>query len=60
VIIAIGYYICQLPWSIAAKYCSICFLTLVSCAAFYLLLLRPFNTMWFLFGMKIKDRKQKS
>lgn len=56
VIIAIGYYICQLNWSISAKYWMISFLTLISCAAFYLLLIRPFNIMRFLFGMKA-DRK---
>lgn len=52
VIIAIGYYICQLDWSIAAKYWSIALLTLVSCVGFYLLLIRPFNPMRLLFGMK--------
>ncbi len=54
VIIWIGYYICQLDWSIAAKYWSISFLTLLSCVGFYLLLIRPFNLMRFLFGMKPK------
>lgn len=52
VIIAIGYYICQLNWSIAAKFWSISFLTLISCVGFYLLVIRPFNVMRFLFGMK--------
>lgn len=52
VIIWIGYYICQLDWSIAGKYWSICFLTLVSCVSFYLLLIRPFKVMRFFFGMK--------
>ncbi len=52
VIIAIGYYIVQLPWGIAAKYWTISFLTLFSCVGFYLLLIRPFNVMRFLFGMK--------
>jgi glucans biosynthesis protein C len=56
VIIAIGYYICQLDWSIAAKYWTIAMLTLMSCAAFYLLLIRPFNVMRFLFGMKPKPK----
>ncbi len=56
VIIAIGYYICQLDWSITAKYWTISFLTLISCAAFYLLLIRPFNVMRFLFGMKAKRK----
>ena len=54
VIIAIGYYVCQLSWGIAAKYWVICFLTLVSCVAFYLALIRPFNAMRLLFGMKKK------
>jgi len=57
VIIMIGYYICQLEWSIAAKYWTIAMLTLMSCSAFYLLLIRPFNVMRFLFGMKVKGSK---
>ncbi|MBS1487001.1 MAG: acyltransferase family protein [Bacteroidetes bacterium] len=56
VIIAIGYYIVQLPWSIAAKYWTISFLTLISCVAFYLLVIRPFNAMRFLFGLKPKAK----
>jgi hypothetical protein len=54
VIIMIGYYICQLEWSITVKYWTIALLTLISCAGFYLLLIRPFNVMRFLFGMKAK------
>ncbi len=57
VIIAIGYYVCQWNWSIAAKYWMICLLTLISCVSFYILLIRPFNTMRFLFGLKMKKRK---
>jgi peptidoglycan/LPS O-acetylase OafA/YrhL len=56
VIIFIGYYLCQLPWSIAAKFWSVSFLTLASCVIFYLLLIRPFNVTRFLFGMKPKQR----
>ncbi len=56
VIIAIGYYIVQLPWGIAAKYWTISFLTLFSCVGFYLLLIRPFNVTRFLFGMKPKNK----
>ena len=52
VIIAIGYYICQLPWSIGAKFWSVSMLTLVSCVVFYLVFIRPFNVTRFLFGMK--------
>jgi glucan biosynthesis protein C len=57
VIIAIGFYIVQLPWGIAAKYWTISFLTLFSCVGFYLLIIRPFNVMRFLFGMKSKSLK---
>jgi glucans biosynthesis protein C len=58
VIIAIGYYICQLPWSIAAKYWTICFLTLLSCSLIYLIMIRPFNWMRFLFGVKSKPSQK--
>jgi glucan biosynthesis protein C len=58
VIIGIGYYICQLDWSIAAKFWSVSLLTLLSCVSFYLLIIRPFNLMRFLFGMKSKKRSQ--
>ena len=54
VIIFIGYYICQLPWSIAAKFWSVSLLTLLSCIMVYLLLIRPFKAMRFLFGVKVK------
>ena len=54
VIIWIGYYICQLDWSISAKYWTISFLTLVSCVGFYLVCIRPFKVMRFFFGMKVK------
>lgn len=54
VIIWIGYYICQLDWSISAKYWTISFLTLVSCVGFYLVCIRPFTVMRFFFGMKVK------
>ena len=56
VIIAIGYYICQLPWSIGAKFWSVSMLTLVSCVVFYLIFIRPFNVTRFLFGMKKRGR----
>lgn len=54
VIITIGYYICQLPWSITAKFWTVSLLTLVICLALYIALVRPFNTMRLLFGMKPK------
>jgi hypothetical protein len=52
VIIWIGYYICQLNWSIALKYWAVSFLTLMSCVGFYLILIKPFNTIRLVFGMK--------
>lgn len=52
VIIAIGYYICQLSWSISAKYWSVALLTLVTCVVIYLALIRPFKVTRMLFGMK--------
>jgi hypothetical protein len=58
VIIAIGYYVCQLDWSIVAKFWTVSILTLVSCVVFYLLFIRPFNLMRLLFGVKSKSKTQ--
>lgn len=52
VIIAIGFYICQLDWSISTKYWTISFLTLAFCIALYLTLIRTNKVMRFLFGLK--------
>ena len=52
VIIVIGYYVCQLPWSIAAKFWTIALLTASCCCLFFLLLIRPFNPVRILFGVK--------
>ncbi|HYC85676.1 MAG TPA: acyltransferase family protein [Chryseosolibacter sp.] len=52
VIIAIGYYVCQLPWSILAKFWVVALLTLLSCVGLYFILIRPFNIVRVLFGMK--------
>jgi glucans biosynthesis protein C len=54
VIIAIGYYICQLPWGIFAKFWTVSLLTLASCLGFYFLIIRPFNFVRILFGLKPK------
>ena len=59
VIIWIGFYICQLDWSVAGKYWVICFLTLFSCVGFYLLMIRPFNFMRVLFGLKRMEKSPK-
>ena len=56
VIIVIGYYVCQLDWSISAKFWTVSLLTLISCVAFYLFLIRPFNLMRVLFGVKRKGQ----
>ena len=52
VIIVIGYYICHLDWSIAAKFWTISLLTLVSCVAVFLFLIRPVKLMRLFFGLK--------
>jgi glucan biosynthesis protein C len=52
VIIAIGYYICQLDWSIAAKFWTISFLTLITCVGIYFLIIRPVKFIRPLFGLK--------
>jgi glucan biosynthesis protein C len=57
-IIAIGYYVIQWNWSIGMKFWTISLLTLVSCVVFYLLLIRPFNVMRLLFGMKMKKKEE--
>lgn len=56
-IIVIGYYVCQLEWSIPSKYWTVSMTTLVTCIAFYLIVIRPFDAMRFLFGVKPKENK---
>jgi peptidoglycan/LPS O-acetylase OafA/YrhL len=58
VIITIGYYICQLDWSIAAKFWSVSMLTLSACLLIYFVLIRPFWIVRFFFGMKTQTTKQ--
>ena len=61
VIIAIGFYICQLDWSIFAKFWTVSFLTLFSCLLIYFGLIRPFNFVRIFFGMKaLKKEQEKS
>ncbi|MFZ6011327.1 MAG: acyltransferase family protein [Bacteroidota bacterium] len=57
-IIFIGYYICQLPWSIFAKFWVVCLLTLVGCVGLYLLVIRPFNFVRIFFGLKSTKKLQ--
>ncbi|HWA35621.1 MAG TPA: acyltransferase family protein [Cyclobacteriaceae bacterium] len=52
VIITIGYYVCQLNWSIAAKFFSIAFLTLISCILIYVLVIRTNVIGRLFFGVK--------
>lgn len=56
VIIAAGYYICQLPWGIFAKFWTVSLLTLASCLLIYFVLIKPFRVMRVLFGMKVKKK----
>lgn len=58
VIIAIGFYICQLPWSIAAKFWIVSLLTLIGCVVFYLIVIRPFNLVRIIFGLKLKKKEE--
>ncbi len=58
VIIAIGYYICQLNWSIGAKFWVVSLLTLILSVGFYLLIIRPINILRLFFGVKLKKKKQ--
>jgi len=53
VIIAIGYYVCQLDWSIGAKFWTISMLTLASCIIMYFII-RTNNVTRLLFGLKLK------
>ena len=55
-IIFIGYFLCQLPWSITAKYWSVSLLTLASCLIIYLAFIRPFNLVRVVFGMRVVKR----
>lgn len=56
ILIFVGYNICQLPWSISAKYWTTSLITLVTCVVFYLVCIRPFNIVRFFFGMKLKPK----
>lgn len=60
VIIAIGYYVCQLSWGIFAKFWTVGLLTLISCLLIYFVLIRPFNLVRLLFGMKPLKQKEPS
>jgi hypothetical protein len=57
VIIAIGYYVCQLPWGIFAKFWTVSLLTLISCLLIYFVLIRPFNVTRLFFGMKMRRKE---
>jgi glucans biosynthesis protein C len=57
VIIAIGFYVCQQPWSIFVKFWTVSLLTLLSCVGIYFLLIRPFNLVRLFFGMKPLRKK---
>lgn len=57
VIIAIGYYVCQLSLSVTTKFWIVSILTLATCLLIYFILIRPFNMMRFFFGMKLRKKK---
>jgi glucans biosynthesis protein C len=56
VIIIVGYYVCQLDLAISIKFFIVAFLTLFVCVLFYLFLIRPFNLVRILFGMKSQKK----
>ncbi|HEX8039278.1 MAG TPA: acyltransferase family protein [Chryseosolibacter sp.] len=56
VIIVVGYYICQLPLTMFAKFSAVSLSTLVVCILAYLFLIRPFALTRILFGMKPRTR----
>jgi len=60
VIIAIGYYICQLDWNMTAKFWTISLLTGTSCILIYMFLIRTNTVMRFLFGLKKKKSEVKT
>ncbi len=57
VIIVLGYYICQLPWSIAAKFTAISLLTLLTCVVLFMYVIRPFKPLRLFFGLKLNNKK---
>lgn len=57
VIIAIGYYICQLSISIFWKFWIVSMLTLLTCLILYFLLIRPFDFVRIFFGLKPKSTR---
>jgi glucan biosynthesis protein C len=59
-IITIGYYVCQLDWGIAAKFWTVSILTLIISIVVYLILIRPFNWMRFLFGVRLKGQSNRA
>lgn len=58
VIVILGYYLCRLPWGINTKFWTISLLTIVICALIFELLIRPFNVMRFLFGLRLTKTKK--
>jgi peptidoglycan/LPS O-acetylase OafA/YrhL len=51
VIITLGYYVCQLPLGIAAKFWSISALTLLICVVAYLGIIKPLKFARLVFGI---------
>ncbi|HMP99931.1 MAG TPA: acyltransferase family protein [Cyclobacteriaceae bacterium] len=58
IIIWIGFYICQLNWSVTVKFWLVSLLTLITCILIYLFLIRPVSAMRVLFGMKPKSNSK--
>jgi len=52
VIVAIGFYVCQLDWSIGLKFWIVTILTLIICVSFYVIIIKPISFVRVFFGLK--------
>jgi hypothetical protein len=57
-IIVLGYYICQLPWGIFAKFWLVALSTMLFFLLIYFFIIRPFRIIRVLFGMKPTATKE--
>lgn len=60
IIVAIGFYVIQQPWSPWSKYAVVLCGTLVSCVLLYQLCIRRYAAMRLLFGLKAVDSRRES
>lgn len=58
VIVILAFYVVKVEESVLAKYLFIVALTFILCQFIYHVMIKPYNTMRFLFGMKPKKKEQ--